>query len=1202
MHARREGFIVKIRSAASGAPIGLGFVVGDRHIVTCAHVVNAALGHDKHHRERPHDDARIQVEFVLLGDVDGAPLRVCRVVAWDPPAGPSGSGRDVAGLVVVGADTLPVGAGPARLVDARIGLTPDAQVSVFGYPSTPDRKDKGAWTSCSIRGAVGGGLIQLDARAEAALRAQPGYSGAPVVATDRWGDVAVGMLAIASKGGAAQDAYAVPLSEVAAAWPEALGRLVLPPCPYRGLQAFTAADAQAGVFVGREREVKRLREMVRAQPLVVVTGPSGVGKSSLVAAGLQPALAADGWAAAPFRPGVTPYESVARALLDLEHPGVSHSLEQLDHRARALREDGFWPVASRVALLTGKRLALIGDQFEEVLSGSPDREKALEFLHHLLPPPDRVQDANVRLVCTLRADFLPDLLELPDIGSRLQDRQLNVSPLDEAALTRVIVEPAQLAGVAFSPGLAEKIAGEASRAAGSLPLLEFTLTELWPLQRERQISFDSYHGLGGVAGALNQHAEKAYYWLHDQLRLDEQRIRRALLSMIRARGGASSAVRVTADRSHLGSDWYIAQLLAEPDRRLVILGSDGPETAEIAHEALIREWDRLSAWVEEDADFQQWLTVMEERARDEDLLSATRVAEAQRWLGERRPDIPRKVANLIHLSSEAILEQQQTQQLLSQSQQLAAQLRHQTMELEDRQSALQESNAQLEQRAELLAQRNRDVEVKNGEIEEARQVLEEQFGQLALSTRYKTEFLANMSHELRTPLNSLLILAKLLADNDERNLSPKQVEFAETIHGAGSDLLQLINDILDLSKVEAGKMDVSASPATLVPLADYLGALFSPLAVEKGLNFAVRVSPELPPTLLTDEHRVLQVLRNLLSNAIKFTESGEVELAIHPAGMEVPSAIRLQLLEAGALSSPDADIIAFAVTDTGIGIEASQREVIFEAFRQVERSTSRKYGGTGLGLSISREIAQLLGGEIHVRSEPGHGSTFTLYLPLHPSEPTQDDERVAKAQDELAALVRRRHGAASLPQHQNAVHGLPDAQAPSGPSRALAESARDIRFDGEKVLIVDDDVRSIFALTSDLERHGLYVYYAENGDDAVTFLEQHGDIEVIVIDVMLPAADGPKTIAQIRRTPKVSGMPIIALAPGGALGSQELAAEAGASDCVSKPVDPDVLLPLLRRWMDESADAREVPDEARGSRGEMPMEDSTKQPPQPLHP
>ena len=260
---------------------------------------------------------------------------------------------------------------------------------------------------------------------------------------------------------------------------------------------------------------------------------------------------------------------------------------------------------------------------------------------------------------------------------------------------------------------------------------------------------------------------------------------------------------------------------------------------------------------------------------------------------------------------------------------------------------------QLEEKAELLAQQNRDIEVKNTEIEEARQVLEERAEQLAVSMRYKSEFLANMSHELRTPLNSLLILAKLLADNADSNLTPKQVEFAETIHGAGSDLLQLINDILDLSKVEAGKMDVSPTRIALVQLVDYVEATFRPLTAEKGLDFSVRVSPELPATLHTDEQRLLQVLRNLLSNAVKFTDSGAVELVIRPAGAEVPVAIREQLLEAGSLRDADADLIAFSVTDTGIGIAASKMRVIFEAFKQADGTTSRKYGGTGLGLSIS---------------------------------------------------------------------------------------------------------------------------------------------------------------------------------------------------------------------------------------------------------
>ncbi|MFD6726509.1 histidine kinase dimerization/phospho-acceptor domain-containing protein, partial [Streptomyces sp. NPDC060131] len=282
-------------------------------------------------------------------------------------------------------------------------------------------------------------------------------------------------------------------------------------------------------------------------------------------------------------------------------------------------------------------------------------------------------------------------------------------------------------------------------------------------------------------------------------------------------------------------------------------------------------------------------------------------------------DFLNQIAEMIATSVNTISVNTKTEVLLSQSQELTEQLRERSEELEQRQKALQSSNAELEEKAELLAQQNRDIEVKNTEIEEARQVLEERAEQLAVSMRYKSEFLANMSHELRTPLNSLLILAKLLADNADANLTPKQVEFAETIHGAGSDLLQLINDILDLSKVDAGKMDVSPTRIALVQLVDYVEATFRPLSAEKGLDLSVRVSPGLPATMHTDEQRLLQVLRNLLSNAVKFTDSGSVELVIRPARDEVPTAIREQLLEAGSMNDPDAELIAFSVSDTGIG-------------------------------------------------------------------------------------------------------------------------------------------------------------------------------------------------------------------------------------------------------------------------------------------
>ncbi|MFP8964280.1 HAMP domain-containing protein, partial [Streptomyces nanhaiensis] len=399
-------------------------------------------------------------------------------------------------------------------------------------------------------------------------------------------------------------------------------------------------------------------------------------------------------------------------------------------------------------------------------------------------------------------------------------------------------------------------------------------------------------------------------------------------------------------------------------------------------------------------------------------------------------DFLSQIAEMIATSVNTISVNTKTEVLLRQSQELAEQLQERSVELESRQRALQASNEELEEKAELLAKTNRDIEIKNSEIEDARQVLEERAEQLAVSMRYKSEFLANMSHELRTPLNSLLILAKLLADNAEGNLSPKQVEFAETIHGAGSDLLQLINDILDLSKVEAGKMDVSPTRIALVQLVDYVEATFRPLTAEKGLDFSVRVSPELPPTLHTDEQRLLQVLRNLLSNAVKFTDSGAVELVIRSAGSDVPESIREQMLEHGSLRDPDSDLIAFSVTDTGIGIAQSKMRVIFEAFKQADGTTSRKYGGTGLGLSISREIARLLGGEIHAVSEPGRGSTFTLYLPLTAGDlPPQGYPQPGEGSPEAAPAAEDEPGGGSGAPAPAAVPGEPGASGAGEGSR-----------------------------------------------------------------------------------------------------------------------------------------------------------------------
>ncbi|WP_327688211.1 HAMP domain-containing protein [Streptomyces tubercidicus] len=580
-------------------------------------------------------------------------------------------------------------------------------------------------------------------------------------------------------------------------------------------------------------------------------------------------------------------------------------------------------------------------------------------------------------------------------------------------------------------------------------------------------------------------------------------------------------------------------------------------------------------------------------------------------------DFLSQIAEMIATSVNTISVNTKTEVLLKQSQELTEQLKERSGELESRQKALELSNSELEEKAEQLRAQNRDIEVKNTEIEEARQVLEERAEQLAVSMRYKSEFLANMSHELRTPLNSLLILAKLLADNAEGNLSPKQVEFAETIHGAGSDLLQLINDILDLSKVEAGKMDVSPTRIALVQLVDYVEATFRPLTAEKGLDFSVRVSPELPATLHTDEQRLLQVLRNLLSNAVKFTDSGAVELVIRPAGADVPVAIREQLLEHGSLRDPDADMIAFSVTDTGIGIASSKMRVIFEAFKQADGTTSRKYGGTGLGLSISREIARLLGGEIHAASEPSRGSTFTLYLPHNPGGlPPQGypqlvaggiamdaearESEVGQQQAEEQQEHEQGAGGSLNRRRRRAIHGTPrrfelSGRQPSAPPQSapepplpqapqpvpqppaeepwlgngqdLVDPAFEGGFHGEKVLIVDDDIRNVFALTSVLEQHGLSVLYAENGREGIEVLEQHDDIVLVLMDIMMPEMDGYATTAAIRRMPQFAGLPIIALTAKAMKGDREKSIDSGASDYVTKPVDTDHLLSVMEQWM-----------------------------------
>jgi signal transduction histidine kinase/HAMP domain-containing protein/CheY-like chemotaxis protein len=506
-------------------------------------------------------------------------------------------------------------------------------------------------------------------------------------------------------------------------------------------------------------------------------------------------------------------------------------------------------------------------------------------------------------------------------------------------------------------------------------------------------------------------------------------------------------------------------------------------------------------------------------------------------------DLLELLREAIGVNVNTIMANSRTEALLAESQRLAQELTSGSQRLQAQQHELQKSNTELAEKAALLATQNRAIEIKNAEIELARQELEERAGQLAAASRYKSDFMANMSHELRTPLNSALVLAKLLADNLEGNLSTKQVDFAQTIYSAGSDLLQLINDILDLAKVEAGRMEPSLSDVAMTAVVAYVKTLCEPLAAEKALHFSAQLDPALPTILHTDEQRLQQVLRNLMSNALKFTDEGGVALRIRPASAEE--------VDGEALRAAPARV-AFEVEDTGIGIAADKLSVIFEAFQQADGTTSRRYGGTGLGLSISRQLTQLLGGELTVRSEPGKGSVFTLYLP----------ERYAPENIELPKPAISGRAAQDVGDGAPAARELVSA-ARSLPQLRPSSGEPVMRFHGEKILIVDDDLRNVFALTSLLEAHGLQVVFADNGIAGVRALERHDDTALVLMDVMMPELDGNATIAAIRNLSRYADLPIIAVTAKAMKEDRAKSLATGANDYVTKPVDTDLLLGLI---------------------------------------
>jgi len=485
----------------------------------------------------------------------------------------------------------------------------------------------------------------------------------------------------------------------------------------------------------------------------------------------------------------------------------------------------------------------------------------------------------------------------------------------------------------------------------------------------------------------------------------------------------------------------------------------------------------------------------------------------------------------------------QNQCLLSESQAITEELQAQSEELQLQQEELSALNEQLEEQY-------RNAEVKNRELELARTELEDKNRQVVMSSQYKTEFLANVSHELRTPLNSLLLLANLLIENKEGNLHAKQLEFLRTIHTSGHDLLSLINEILDLSKIEAGQMDMLREPVPLLRVKETVTRQFQPLTGQKGLQLHAQLKEErLPETLMTDEAKLQQILKNLLSNAIKFTERGQVALTIRRAEPQ-------EVAEAD-LALPGGTWIAFDVADTGIGVPHAMQTMIFEAFRQADGTTSRKYGGTGLGLSISRSLAARLGGAIRLSSEPGQGSTFTLLLPL------DGVRQVAGAGYPSAAF-----GAAPRPAGEQG--GLPESSADhvavAGEPHGRAEQVNVL--EGRKVLLVDDDMRNIFALTSVLESFHIRVLFAENGEEALRMLDKHGGIDLILMDIMMPKLDGYETIRAIRSSSAAyRTLPIVALTAKAMKHDRDQCIAAGANDYISKPIQLEQLVSLLQVWL-----------------------------------
>lgn len=484
---------------------------------------------------------------------------------------------------------------------------------------------------------------------------------------------------------------------------------------------------------------------------------------------------------------------------------------------------------------------------------------------------------------------------------------------------------------------------------------------------------------------------------------------------------------------------------------------------------------------------------------------------------EKHIQLLNKVNETLGISIDSVKRMMHIESLLLDSNRLTEELQVQSEELQTQSEELQAQTNELSTMNDSLAIRTKEAEARTRELALANRDIETQAREIAQGAKYKSEFLANMSHELRTPLNSILLLSEMLTDQENSHLSDEEKEFAKVIHSSGQDLLELINDILDLSKIETGKVNIEFSDVNISELPKILKANFAHFAKQKDLTYHIEILGEIPKLFFTDELRLRQILKNFLSNAFKFTEQGKVEVRIQSAALITEE-----------MQKVSDDWLEIAVEDTGIGIPKEKHSIIFESFHQVDGATVRKYGGTGLGLAISKEYAKLLSGFIQVESEEGIGSTFKLYLP----NMRQCQENIEAVQGSLAVQ----------PEEKVNI------------------------FQGKKILMIDDDRRNIYSMRTLLESKGAIVTSGESGLECLQKLQYNTDYDAVLMDIMMPGMNGYEVIQIIREQMNLD-LPIIAITAKAMEIDRDQCMKVGASDYISKPLNMEQLLSILRVWL-----------------------------------